>query len=157
MMLVVGIDPDTQKHGVAVVKDGIIQQLYTLGNKSLIELLNDLARQYQLRIKLEDINAFKPVIQGPGQSRNQMMKIAQNIGAVKYAAELLVQELSAAGFTVEMVLPLQGARSGKRYNADAFNRLTGWQGKSNADNRDAAMIALYGQPKGGISGIFTGN
>lgn len=156
-MLVVGIDPDTKKHGVAVVKDGIIQQLYTLGNKSLIELLTDLTRQHQLRIKLEDINAFKPVIQRVGQSRNQMMKIAQNIGAVKYAAELLVQELSAAGFTVEMVLPLQGARSGKRYNADAFNRLTGWQGKSNADNRDATMIALYGQPKGGISGVFTGN
>lgn len=156
-MLIVGIDPDTKKHGVAVVKDGIIQQLHTLANRSLIELLTDLARQHQLRIKLEDINAFKPVIHRPGQSRNQMMKIAQNIGAVKYAAELLVHELAASGFYVEMVLPLQGARSGKRYNADAFNRLTGWNGKSNADNRDAAMIALYGQPKGGISGIFTGN
>ncbi|WP_052749423.1 hypothetical protein [Rheinheimera mesophila] len=155
-MLIVGIDPDTKKHGVAVVKDGIIQQLYTLGNKSLIELLTDLARQHQLRIKMEDINAFKPVIHRSGQSRNQMMKIAQNIGAVKYAAELLVHELASAGFSVEMVLPLQGARSGKRYKSDAFNRLTGWNGKSNADNRDAAMIALYGQPKGGISGIFTG-
>jgi hypothetical protein len=156
-MLVVGIDPDTKKHGVAVVKDGIIQRLYTLGNKSLIELLSDLSGQNQLRIKLEDINAFKPVIHRPGQSRNQMMKIAQNIGAVKHAAELLLKDLNAAGFTVEMVLPLQGARSGKRYKSDAFNRLTGWHGKSNADNRDAAMIALYGQPKGGISGIFTGN
>jgi hypothetical protein len=155
-MLVVAIDPDTKKHGGAVVRDGIIQQLHMLGNKSLVELLTDLARQHQLRIKLEDINAFKPVIQRPGQSRNQMMKIAQNIGAVKHAAELLLQDLNAAGFNVEMVLPLQGARSGKRYKADAFNRLTGWNGKSNADNRDAAMIALYGQPKGGISGIFTG-
>lgn len=155
-MLIIGIDPDTKKHGVAVVKDGIIQQLHTLGNKSLIELLSELSVQNQLRIKLEDINALKPVIQRPGQSRNQMMKIAQNIGAVKYAAELLVQELTAAGFTVEMVLPLQGARSGKRYKSEAFNRLTGWNGKSNADNRDAAMIALYGHPKGGISGIFTG-
>lgn len=155
-MLIVGIDPDTKKHGVAVLKDGIIQQLYTLGNKSLIELLIELSGQNQLRIKLEDINAFKPVIHRPGQSRNQMMKIAQNIGAVKYAAELLVQELTEAGFSVEMVLPLQGARCGKRYKSDAFNRLTGWNGKSNADNRDAAMIALYGQPKGGISGIFTG-
>lgn len=109
-MLVVGIDPDTKKHGVAVVKDGIIQQLHTLGNKSLIELLTDLARQHQLRIKMEDINAFKPVIHRPGQSRNQMMKIAQNIGAVKYAAELLVHELAAAGFSVANGIAITGCQ-----------------------------------------------
>lgn len=146
-MITIGIDPDTKKHGVAWARDGKLLELVSLATDQLVSRLVADAAKEQLVIKLEDINAFKPVIQRPGWSKAKMMHIAQNIGAVKYAATLLLQELTMAGLKVNMVYPMPRARSGKRFNKDSFNRFTGWNGASNPDSRDAAMIALYGKPQ----------
>ncbi|CAI3795787.1 hypothetical protein [Rheinheimera sp. MM224] len=147
-MLVVGIDPDSKKHGVAWVCNGKIVDLMSMTTAALVQRLSMEATQHQLLIKLEDINAFKPVIQRPGQNRNQMLRIAQNIGAAKLAAVQVYEALTEAGLIVNMVNPLVKAMSGKAYKAPQFNRYTGWVGTSNADTRDAAMIALNGKAKG---------
>lgn len=145
-MMVVGIDPDTNKHGVAWVRDGVLIDLASLNTEDLVNRLVAEAANEQLAIKVEDINAFRPVIQRPGMNRNQMMRIAQNIGAVKHSAVLLVSAINDAGLHVNMVFPLPKLKSGKQFKADQFNKFTGWSGLSNADTRDAAMIALNGKP-----------
>lgn len=143
-MLIVGIDPDTKKHGVAFMKDNRLLWLHNLPTESLVPALVGKAQSEPLIIKLENINVHKPVFLRPGQNRNQMMKIAQNVGAVKYAATLLIEQLTAAGLKVNLVNPLPKSLSGKRFNQESFNNFTGWQGSSNGDTRDAAMIAWFG-------------
>lgn len=142
-MLIVGIDPDTKKHGVAFMQDNRLLSLHSLPTDDLVRVLVIKASD-PLIIKLENINVHKPVFMRAGQSRNQMMKIAQNVGAVKYAATLLIDQLTAAGLKVNLVNPLPKSLSGKRFNQESFNKFTGWQGSSNGDTRDAAMIAWFG-------------
>lgn len=147
-MLIIGIDPDTIKHGVAWVRDGQLVNLEKMATAELVARLVNDASEQQLIIKLEDINIYKPVFQRPGMNRNQMLRIAQNVGAVKYAASLLLAQLNAAGLIMNMITPLPKAKSGKRYNKEQFNKVTGWVGPSNGDTRDAAMIAINGKLQG---------
>lgn len=155
-MLVIGIDPDTKKHGVAWLSAGHIVKLASMATDDLVAHLVSDAGAGKIIIKLEDVNANKPVYQRSGQSRLQMMKIAQNVGAVKYAATLLLEQLTNAELNVNLVNPLPKLLSGKRYNQVAFNKATGWKGKSNGDTRDAAMIALHGRPAYGQQLIVSG-
>lgn len=148
-MVIVGIDPDTKKHGVAWLKDGVFLDLRSMATAELVTQLCADAADGRLAIKLEDINHHRPVFQRAGMTRNQMLKIAQNVGAAKHAAVLLYSELVNAGLVVNMIIPLPRVKSGKRFkDGEQFNRFTGWTGKSNADSRDAAMIALNGNPSG---------
>ena len=49
------------------------------------------------------------------------------------------------GADVQLVKPLQGpAKRQAKADAEYFNRITGWAGRSNSDTRDAALLALYG-------------
>lgn len=155
-MLIIGIDPDTIKHGVAWLRDGQLVNLEKMATAELVARLVNDASEQQLIIKLEDINIYKPVFQRPGMNRNQMLRIAQNVGAAKHAATLLLAELITAGLAVNMITPLPKAKSGKRYNKEQFNKVTGWLGRSNGDTRDAAMIAINGKPSNKAELIICG-
>lgn len=157
-MLVIGIDPDTKKHGVAWLSDGQIIKLASMNTDDLVaDLVSISAKGIPLVIKLEDVNVNKPVYPRPGQSRLQMLKIAQNVGAVKYAATTLLERINHTTLLkVNLVNPLPKALSGKRYNQAVFNKVTGWTGKSNGDTRDAAMIALHGRAAYGQQLIVSG-
>lgn len=143
-MLIVGIDPDTKKHGVAWLLDGRIIKLASLATDDLVADLLNAAKSVPILIKLEDVNAHKPVFQRKDQNHRQMMRIAQNVGAVKHAATQLLDKLNTTHLKVNLVYPLPKAISGKQFNRDSFNAFTGWQGSSNGDTRDAAMIAMFG-------------
>ena len=156
-MVIVGIDPDTKKHGVAWLKDGVFLNVCSLATAELVTQLCADAAAGPLVIKLEDINFHRPVFPRAGMTRYQMLKIAQNVGAAKNAANQLHVELVKAGLAVNMIIPLSKIKSGKRFkDSEQFNRFTGWTGKSNADSRDAAMIALNGNPAGRHSLLVCG-
>jgi Holliday junction resolvasome RuvABC endonuclease subunit len=161
-MLVVGIDPDSNKHGLAIVQDGKIVTLESLNTDELVSRLTIEASLNKLCIKLEDVLRNKAVYPRPGLSKQSMLRIAQNVGACKQNAQYLAQRLEQAGFKLNMVNPLPKALSGKSLSHKSFCMATGWQpakGKrntTNADQRDAAMIALHGRPQLGTSWVYCG-
>jgi len=155
-MLVVGIDPDSEKHGLAIISAGKIVTLQSLDTDALVNRLTTEAMLNKLLIKLEDVNNIPAIYPRPGQSRQQMLKIAQNVGACKQNAKYLLQRLVSAGLAVNLVNPLPKLLSGKLQTHDSFVRLTGWEGRSNADTRDAAMIAFNGKAVAGLHWVYCG-
>lgn len=144
--VVIGIDPDLVKSGVAEVVDGEIVKLHALAFPQLIEFAKLQHESHkQIEFIVEEVEADKTTYQRAGTNQHQMRKIAQNVGQVKGVKRVLVECLLHEGIPVRLVKPLKGHYK-KKAKADAkfFNQLTGWAGSSNEDKRDAGLLALYG-------------
>lgn len=144
-MIVVGIDPDIRKSGVALAIDGKLAELHSLPFVEVLPYIMSIGLPGSLLVKIENPGAVSAM----WSQRNKMslaakMSVAQDVGRVMAVAELLQQVIENAGHQVKMVKPLHGPVKRAKDDAEYFNRLTGWAGRSNQDKRDAALIALYG-------------
>ena len=145
MSLTIGIDPDLKASGVAIVVRNKISELKNMPFPELIEYITALAADNEITVKLEDVNAWSSVKHRAGTGPAAMRKISQNVGQVKAVATLIKQSLNSKGIEVHLVKPLRGeVKMQAKKNSAYFNKLTGWTGSSNEDNRDAALIALHG-------------
>jgi hypothetical protein len=163
----IGIDPDLTKSGVAVVVNGKIIFIKSMGFSELIAYVVGLTHeQAVVTVFLEDVDNKKPVFpkrlkqsnkgQNPllqfvghapsqcGSAAKVNMSIAEDLGKVKATARLIKEVLEDNGVTVKLVKPLRGPIKAAKKNSAYFNKITGWTGRSNEDSRDAALIALFG-------------
>ena len=138
----IGIDPDLKKSGVAIIDNDGIEKMLSLPFFDLTEFIK--ANQGNEFI-LENVVANKPTFTRPGANQAVMKRISQNVGQVKAVQLLLVEFFERENIPVTLVNPLRGSIKKAKTNAEYFNRITGWQGRSNADQRDAALLALYGR------------
>jgi len=146
MAKVIGIDPDLIKSGVALLDGLTVVELRSLNLPDLLRYVVPLALS-GATVKMEDPRVMKPTFARAKVSAAGMRRIAQNVGQVKAAAELIELSLRDAGVRVILCRPLVGYAKLTKRNAELFNKITGWNGKSNEDTRDAAMIAMSGVPK----------
>lgn len=143
---VVGIDPDKVKSGVAAVElDGSIRTLDNMDLFSLVAFIEE--HKDQAHFALEDVNAIKPTFprsaKGKPLSKAVVNNISQKVGMVKCAGYQIEEALKKAGAQYTLVKPLCGSAKAVKKNSDLFNRTTGWSGRSNEDQRDAAMIGRH--------------
>ncbi|MGI2056225.1 hypothetical protein ACRN9T_03380 [Shewanella baltica] len=165
-MIRIGIDPDLTKSGVASVVNGEIVTLKSMGFSELIEFVTSKSH-LPCAVLLEDVDNKKPVFpkrlrqsvkgqnpllayvgHAPSQSGSNAkvnMSIAEDLGKVKATARLIKEVLEDKGITVTLVKPLRGPIKKAKDSSVYFNKITGWTGRSNADTRDAALIAMFGQ------------
>lgn len=145
----IGIDPDMTASGVALVHGSNIIELHSMTLPVLIEYVVDAHQTKGAVVLLEDVSAAKTTFKRSGTNAAAMRKIAQNVGMVKATAEIIREMLISKGVEVRMVKPLRGpVKRQAKANHVYFCKLTGWQGKSNQDKRDAALLALYGKAQG---------
>lgn len=141
MERVIGIDPDLSKSGVALVVGGKLLELSALPFPQLLELAR--TEQSGTVFVVEDVEHDKTTYHRARTNARQHARIAQNVGQVKGVARVLVECLEHMGCKVVQMKPLTGAvKSRAKSDAAFFNQITGWQKRSNADMRDAAMLAL---------------
>ncbi len=132
--IIIGIDPDLEKSGVAILGNDL--QLKNLTFPETVELF----RNEQDSIKKVVIEAGwknkKANFQvGGGHSRQVNEQIARRVG-MNHATGILLGEIAQAlGLAVLLVKPTKS-----KLNADEFNKLTGWQGRTNQEQRDAGML-----------------
>lgn len=148
-MITIGIDPDMIASGFAVVEDKKIMSLRSVKLPDLVDHVEQFGGPDDVIIKLENPSANKTVftrdIAGARNQRAVKDAIAMRVGKVMATTHHIKEILEAAGYTVQMVKPMTGKVKAKaKDDAEYFNRLTGWNGRSNQDNRDAALIALFG-------------
>lgn len=148
-MIIIGIDPDMIASGFAVVKDGKIISLMSVKLTLLVEHVQQFGQPSDVIIKLENPAANKTVftrdISGARNQRAVKDAIAMRVGKVMATTHHIKEILEWAGYNVQMIKPLSGkVKSQSKLDAEYFNRLTGWTGRSNQDKRDAALIALFG-------------
>lgn len=145
-MIVVGIDPDLRKSGVCVLKDG---EIIELKSKSIVEVMQMISERpvfySDCKFAIEDVNSLKPVF-NRSTVQGVKLKIAQNVGQVKAVASIIVELIEAyTGEKVTMIPPGTGKQV--KNNAELFNKLTGFEGKTNEDTRDAWAIATAAYKK----------
>lgn len=145
--VVVSIDPDARQSGVAIWEDGVLIKLEMWTFAKMVEALHHAAVQSRSGVNavfvLEDVEAIKPTFKRGKTNQAAMQKISQNVGQVKQTARLIQQMAEHYGVPLVMVRPLGGVAKSAKTNPDIFKRITGWEGRSNADTRDAAMLGLH--------------
>ena len=140
--MIIAIDPDLRKSGVCAMNDcGVLFTLQSLTIAELLELVKELPPSTLYAI--EDVNKIKAIYQrNQRENVNVGLKIAQSVGMVK-ATATLIAELIEYETGRKVILAPTGL--GKQFKNDAklFKELTGYQGTTNEDKRDAYAIANW--------------
>ena len=144
MINVIGIDPDLKKCGVVEYSDrGFIIESYKKYTTAMI--LEDVPvwinKGYVFAI--EDVNAIKTIYAKHRHATKAVQsRIAQNVGMVKATGTMIIDYIEHHGGKLILVPPGVGKQT--RKNAELFNQITGYTGRTNEDTRDAYWIAKHG-------------
>lgn len=133
-MNVIGIDPG-QHTGVAYFEAGKLVRLDTIAPWDMPTMLRNATGP--LRVVFEDsrLQSHTWTVQ---KNRAAAAKMARNVGEIDAWCKLIV------GTCDWLQIPCHGispAGKGGKLNAAEFERLTGWAGRSNSHERDAAVVA----------------
>lgn len=140
-MNVIGIDPGVNM-GVAIYEDAKLVELITIEPIGLVDIINIYADE-PLFIAFED-SRLQSHVWIPSQSKGVAANIARKIGMVDawcYMIERLCENYDVA------YMRISPKAKGEKLNAEDFKRITGWTGKSNQHERDAAMVAWHFRSK----------
>jgi Holliday junction resolvasome RuvABC endonuclease subunit len=139
--MIIAIDPDLKKSGVCILNDD--GEIATLESMSICDLL-DLINVFDNAIfALEDVNKVKTIYARNRRDNAAVgLKIAQSVGMVKGAATLIEDLITGITGNSPILAPVG---LGKQFKNDAklFKELTGYQGSTNEDKRDAYAIARW--------------
>lgn len=139
----VGIDPDSDKHGIAVYLNGQIAQLYSLQLLELQVLLGNLKQAGEVTAHIEDTTANNSRFKKSGVvNEKAATAVNRSIGKVQQAqieVERLLSSLNIS-FTRHRISSAWKDQAGKK----VFEAATGWRGNSNEDTRSAAFIGFTG-------------
>ncbi|MBP8005848.1 MAG: hypothetical protein KAZ18_02985 [Acinetobacter sp.] len=133
--LIIGIDPDLDKSGVAVKSknDMRLLNLNFVELKALIE--NECAVIKKVVVEAGWLNEKANFHYRPNQTKSAGERIAKNVGENHATGKLITQLIESMGIPVQLVKPTRS-----KLSSDDFKRITGWSKRSNQEQRDAAML-----------------
>ena len=130
---ILGIDPGAHT-GVAVYIGGKLDKLSTVEPWRIPEVIQAFGAD---RVVFED-SRLTSFMFTTVKSRQAALKMARNVGEVDGWCKLIVAVCEQLKIPAHGISP---KAKGAKLGADAFKRLTGWDGPSNEHTRDAAAIA----------------
>lgn len=139
---IIGIDPDSDKHGVAEYWDGKLVNLYSMRLIDLRDLLEDIRPRDELEVHIEDVNGVGAAFMARDKRANIhiKLKMAQSIGMCKQA-QIEVERLCE-----RLEIKMVKHKISKMWKKDKsqFEKVTGWTSRSNEDTRSAAWMGYQG-------------
>lgn len=136
-MIVIGVDPDSKKHGVAIYKDGKLVDLNEWGIVELIESARIL--RGDVLFSIEDVASQNFVYARNVNSKAVQSNIAMKVGRCQQAQIEFQRMLDHLGFKYVLHKPQKGNWA---KNKAAFEKATGWTKRSNEDTRSAAYFGF---------------
>ncbi len=138
--IIIGIDPDSTAHGVAIYRGN---ELITLKSMPFMELLFELrpfANLDLLEVHIEDVCANSAMWHGKKESQAAKNMMSQRLGMCKQAQKQV--EEACAWYKIKVVKH----KISKRWKKEKaqFEKITGWKGQSNEDTRSAAYFGYLG-------------
>jgi hypothetical protein len=135
----VGIDPDSERHGFAVYKNG---KLIVCATATNIEIFNDhlpeLLAVGMVVFSIENVMQNEFVYARNRQaSKAAESRVAMSIGRCQQAQLELMRCLDHARVPYVLHAPQAGNWKDKKA---LFEKITGWTGRSNEDSRAAAFF-----------------
>jgi hypothetical protein len=138
--VIIGIDCDSSRHGVAIYRGGVLDELHMMNTVELIRYLAPIEPPIggTMLVSIEDVMANQFVYtRNQKQNKAAQSKVAMHIGRCQQAQVELMRWLDSYGIEYALHSPQLGNWSDKR---ELFERLTGWTKQSNADTRAAAYF-----------------
>lgn len=137
----IGIDPDRERSGVAFCRanSGMIEELKTL---AFFELMEYLKEKKEMESELVVVVESGNKIQGnwhinDSDSARKAARIGGYVGANHAIGEKIVEMCKYLSiFCVEKI------PSRKKLNSETFKMYTRWNGRTNQEMRDAAMLVF---------------
>lgn len=130
---IVGLDPGSNT-GLAVYSAGRLAELRTIAPHEIERVLAELK---PARVVFED-SRLQSHTWTTSASRAAAAKMARNVGQVDAWCVLITAVCERLGIPAHGISP---AGKGRKLDAVRFTALTGWAGRSNEHERDAAMVA----------------
>lgn len=132
--MIIGIDPDLEKSGVASTIDGKKIAYSCLTFVETIARIKERADEIKC-VYIEAGWLNKKSNWHNNKSVGIASKIGKNVGENHATGKLLQQSIEELGVKVILVRPTT-----KKYSAEEFNFLTGNKGRTNQETRDAVMM-----------------
>ncbi len=151
MKYVIGIDPDSKKHGVATYEEGKLTRLDMMDLIELMTYLTNLMNRCDfgewIEFHIEDVASVNAVYKDRMASRGNAAvhrKMSNSVGKCQQS-QIEVERMIDHIFGSEQVTKHRPSKSWKKDNGKAqFEKVTGWTGRSNEDTRSAAFMGYLG-------------
>ena len=140
-MRVIGIDPDSKAHGVAIYEDGDLVGLETW---TTIEAHHEILNWHVDLWVIEDVNKKNFIYARNNKAGAVGQTIARKVGMVQQAATELERWLKHYNENYILIAPQKGNWA---KNKKQFEQVTGWEKRSNEDTRSAAFFGYLGVKK----------
>ena len=149
MKYVIGIDPDSKKHGVAIYEDGRRDRLDMMDLMQLMTYIQNLNERMPfgewIDVHIEDVASQNFMYQKHRtNSRKIDESITRRVGMCQQAqieVERMIDHLIGGSHITKH----RPSKSWKDKNGKAqFEKVTGWTGRSNEDTRSAAYFGFLG-------------
>lgn len=139
----VGIDSDIDKNGVALWKDGVLA-LYNLKFFELFDKLSEWSLQAAVDGKLIKVRIeagwLNKKINWHNETKGTRVasKIGSYVGANHEAGKKIVEMCEHLGIEYELCIP-----KSSKVDAEMFKKITKYKGRTNQEQRDAAMLVIF--------------
>ena len=146
-MTIIGIDPDVGKSGVAVLRDGVLTELYSFTLGEMLEYFSNLVSVDEDAVAVVEagwVNAAASWHVVGRDGARVAAKKGHGVGRNHQRGMDIVECLRWLTVRVVELPPLRkrGHGADRKVDAADFERLTGWRKRTNQEERDAALLAL---------------
>jgi hypothetical protein len=131
--VILGIDPGAST-GLAFFRDGKLSTLETIAPHEIAGVIKATA---PARVIFED-SRLQSHVWTTASSKAAALKMARNIGQIDAWCTLITAVCADLGIPAHGISP---TAKGAKVKAEAFVAATGWTGRANQHERDAAMVA----------------
>lgn len=143
--IIIGIDPDSKAHGVAVYYGGqlrildckCLMDIYTFLDESIVS--HAINNEMEVEVHMEDVCANNAIFRG-GNGLKIQQSIARRLGMVQQS------QTELEGLFLYWDIKVVKHKISKMWKKDKaqFEKVTGWKGRSNEDTRSAAYFGWLG-------------
>ena len=140
--VIMGIDPDSNRYGIAIYREGQLTELHNMNIIELYDHITTMMKFNDIEIHLEDVKRAKAVWHAQGMNKSVAAMAAQKVGMCKQSQNCIEQ--LAEKLKIPVVLHRVSSQWKKGNDKKMFERITGWQGRSNEDTRSAAWFGYQG-------------
>lgn len=149
--ITVGIDPDVEKNGVAILRSDEGMQLKNLPFPSLIEFLKMLNEE----VKQKNKDIIVLIEAGwlnrsnwhlsPRMTAQKAAQIGNATGRNHETGRKIVECCDFYNIPYKLIKPLRKVWSGTdgKISAEEFSKITGYNNRTNQEERDAGLIAWF--------------
>jgi len=154
MKYVIGIDPDSKKHGVATYCNGKLTRLDAMHLMELMAYLTNLMESCDfndlIEFHIENILSVNAVYKDRMAARGNAAvhrKMSNSVGRCQQS-QVEVERMIERIFNPDAIIKHKPSKMWKDQNGKKqFEKVTGWKGRSNEDTRSAAYFGWLGVSK----------